>query len=684
MKFAVAFGILAHQALPVTSDEKQLLVAMDRIIKNGNKMDLKASMLASDPKESHNGGGAKQQRGRRALAARDRRSMQELFEGGKRAGGGLLHNKKTLEHANKPCNPVSDDPDVGILSCGNGSHCKEDANTFLGGICATQVSSKSKTTFGGLGKGGLLKNTALRQARPTSKVECDPSSTSTVDVGILSCGAGKQCLPSSASSMGGFCGTPEASAASRKLQNDYLFLICDPTSYYYGYYDCDCSGVDTSTGTGDASCTVVEDYCLGLSYTGCADTCGTYTVQYSFENFTTTRYGWCFNFSTPYEQTVCWDQVYGSDTCDVVFNDEACQGCDVLYDTDNSTYVGFDCLNVEAGTEGTTQYGLPAFPIVEACYTPGNNSECALCPGEGTMYNFLSGDDEVTVDGFGNFTCGTLYSNSYYFNSIADDYCPAVSAATSDACCRYFGNNSACALCPVEGTLFDYFSADDEVAVDGLGNFTCGALYFDSYYFNTIADDQCPAVSAAASNACCSYYCDLCGPTSYIAYEDFGIDLDVPVPGYEGLTCGGLSYAAYFNATLDPDSCPSAKVIATPCCSEYIRFSCDLCEDLPGMELDPDATFEVYGEQSSCALFLFADETECQESKPLAPICCAMAPASSGPTQSPTTASPSPPDATGAPTGAPASGAADLLSPWNLASKVGLLATAAAVVFAIN
>jgi hypothetical protein len=588
MKLAVAAGILA-QTLPVLSEK-----AVGLIIGQEKKFDL-ASILASIPREADgslpHGKARRAHGGRRTQAS----SFQKQLQGKKT---GLLMNMPIAVEDVKPCNPSSKDPDVGILSCGKGKFCEQDENLFLGGKCAPRMVpegnsiGKSKA-FASFGKGGILQN--IREAANKAvegTVECDPAGSA--DVGILSCGEGKQCLPSTASSMGGFC-APEAS--SRQLNHLTSEAgICDPTHPDYMYYDCDCSGFDNATGTGDVPCTVFEDYCLGLTYSGCADTCVTRTVDYSFSNFTSPSYSFCFAFETPYAQKVCFEEFFDTDTCAITFNDAPCTTCEFAADG-NYTSITFDCVNA-GGIAGTTEYGLTELlPIVGACYEETDNPACTLC---------------------------------------------------------------------ADSTQFNPYAYDTVVEVPALGAFTCETLFYSSYYYSRIAEAYCPAISAAAAESCCQFYCDLCGTGSYIPTTNWDIELDVPIAGYEGTTCGSLVYAAYFNFTIAADTCPSAGSIAGPCCDVY-EISCDLCD---GGDLDPTATVTVDGEDIPCQLVTtFVNETDCEDAKALvADTCCiASAPSpSAGPDASP---------------GSPA-GAAGLLSTRNLASMVGL--AAAAVAFVMN
>ena len=57
----------------------------------------------------------------------------------------LLKNKPSIRKEDsllKECNPNSEDPDVGILSCGDRQFCEESPNSKLGGVCYTIVATR--------------------------------------------------------------------------------------------------------------------------------------------------------------------------------------------------------------------------------------------------------------------------------------------------------------------------------------------------------------------------------------------------------------------------------------------------------------------------------------------------------------------------------------------------------------
>jgi hypothetical protein len=101
-------------------------------------------------------------------------------------------------------------------------------------------------------------------------VECDPYlSEEHADVGILSCGAGKYCMESTDSSMGGLC--VDNVATDRTLQvvgNKTVFELAYDLCYTtkLSHYSCECN-MDLDAKSGMLSC-VGSERCAEL-YSGC-------------------------------------------------------------------------------------------------------------------------------------------------------------------------------------------------------------------------------------------------------------------------------------------------------------------------------------------------------------------------------------------------------------------------------
>eukprot|EP00934_Nitzschia_sp_Nitz4_P004378 Nitzschia sp. Nitz4//scaffold335_size18684//3509//4522//NITZ4_008768-RA/size18684-processed-gene-0.3-mRNA-1//-1//CDS//3329548270//4368//frame0 len=193
--------------------------------------------------------------------------------------------------------------------------------------------------------------------------ECDP------DVGILTCGMGKVCKKDESSDLGGVCAPRPM--GTRKLEDELSqssYYSDSGMGYYYcvryaDYFDCDCSGWDSWSGTGSLTCTE-----RGNCPSGCNDLCYDFTISYSMGWYSFTL-GFCYQSTSPYRQKLCVSYTYGTG-CYVKLNNKKCSSCDMM-----SSYCGsWDCRNNNMGT-GDFCYDIPLAPIVMSeCYGVNVNS----------------------------------------------------------------------------------------------------------------------------------------------------------------------------------------------------------------------------------------------------------------------------------------------------------------------
>lgn len=346
------------------------------------------------------------------------------------AQGFLLRNADGAMNVNsvqriKDCDPSSDDPDVGVLSCGQGHFCLAKEDSVLGGICETKENLLNLVHK--YRQGGALKNArkAWRQSLLRS-VECDPMADP--DVGILSCDSSEVCVPNSFSSMGGRC---VSSAPGRRLQDPTAsYSFCDPSSPYYLTYDCDCTGLDNATGTGEVACTIYENTCLGDRYAGCDDVCVSQTLTYTYVNFTVPSYVACHDVVTPYSQVVCFEETFGATyTCTINFNGDPCTSCEVL-PNGNYTAIGFDCGNA-GGTTGVSYYGADILPAVQSCANlTSDTSSCDICNGP-----LVNPDASATAMGV-EATCADFAA------SLTSADCTLAASSLAPTCCAASGSGS--------------------------------------------------------------------------------------------------------------------------------------------------------------------------------------------------------------------------------------------------
>lgn len=324
----------------------------------------------------------------------------------------------------KYCDPSSDDPEVGVLSCGDGFFCNYDSNDLsTGGTCESKKKMtllEKVATASRFHKRGILKNSKKVVDKTVLRSEeCDPIASP--DIGILACeDRGQTCVPHAESRMGGFC---MSSTPSRQLYHltETLSLFCDPMSEYYMYYDCDCTGFDNSTGTGRIPCTIMESYCIGILYPGCDGTCLTQTKNYSFTDFVATSYISCELLTGPYSQRICLEEFFETETCSLSINDQSCTSCS-LSPAGNRSAITFDCTNVGGGI-GTSNYILDVADVIYSCYTPLNFT-CDIC--DGTLIN---PDAVASVYGYS-------HACSIFETGLNETLCSVAGPLLVSECCR--------------------------------------------------------------------------------------------------------------------------------------------------------------------------------------------------------------------------------------------------------
>jgi len=263
---------------------------------------------------------------------------------------------------------------------------------------------------------GLLRNVERGTTEKTSR-ECDPTLTTTdenevdvdVDVGILSCGLGRYCGPSSDSTLGGFCvnySNDETSSSSsssstvattdRNLQvlNDVIDFCQDvdtsatATGKSFGAsgpITCDVCNVDVAEYTGQINCTYAEScYVLGglcPEDTDMTRFCETTSVEANLTAVDEYVYKTCYNLHKPMNWTYCisYNAVPDEETtCEMEVDGTKCNSCTIL----GSNCRVFDCENTMVGKSSSAC----GYSLMEA-YTSSYLYEqlpceggCSLCP----------------------------------------------------------------------------------------------------------------------------------------------------------------------------------------------------------------------------------------------------------------------------------------------------------------
>jgi hypothetical protein len=135
-----------------------------------------------------------------------------------------------------------------------------------------------------------------------------------------------------------------------------------------------------------------------------------------------------------------------------------------------------------------------------------------------------------------------------------------------------------CELCSFGFTLasehYDHVLDIPEAGYEGI---TGRELKDAAYVTYTMDATTCSVVTEAVRAAgLCNALCDLCGFGSSVAEGEFDLPVTVSGAGYDAATCGGLSTASYFNATIPTSSCPAVAEAAKSagCCSPMFCVVC--------------------------------------------------------------------------------------------------------------
>ena len=152
---------------------------------------------------------------------------------------------------------------------------------------------------------------------------------------------------------------------------------------------------------------------------------------------------------------------------------------------------------------------------------------------------------------------------------------------------RHLQSNEQCALCSFDFGMTvgkEFYETVIDDAASGFQGKTCGDMVTVAYMDRTIDAATCPVAAQAVQAAgCCAPVCDLCGRTSQMDYSNANLVVDVPIDGYDGVTCGsnaptpnGLVGASYFYATIDPANCPTIRQAAldSGCCVQTLCYTC--------------------------------------------------------------------------------------------------------------
>lgn len=271
--------------------------------------------------------------------------------------------------------------------------------------------------------------------------ECDPRGEG-VDVGILSCGAGRYCVESDESPLGGYCASIEM---SRNLQLNStlisdLFDVCYGETAYAA--SCTCSGVDVAAYTGSISCTYSPE-CLTVP-----NACGensTFCYTQTYDLTVTAQYTGsaknCYFFNEPKEQSYCFTLVIPADGspqfCEIEVDGTKCNSCESSSQDYQGVYTDcttFDCSNTNIASANTyCDYNIPTLQVQNTLLydvLPCENG-CSIC-GEGN--SVLNPDALFTIAGNDTYPCGVieLAALAGYFEGT--DLCTQLTGPFAETC----------------------------------------------------------------------------------------------------------------------------------------------------------------------------------------------------------------------------------------------------------
>lgn len=366
MRFAVAVAFLGQTLLPAPIESETAFPPT----KNERQRLTSGLLVAGET--THGAHGLLQQRtftGGRGSGLGAGIQTFEMINANKFKAGGMLKNKsrRASQEDKKECDPKSDDPDIGILSCGLDKRCVESNGSLLGGQCMDPIRSKTRgSPFGGnrvrsrVALRGKLKNIKL-----ATKKECDPN-----DEDEVSCGVGRYCKENEEPFLGGFCAGLAAELESKEVsrrtqyyvdEGDDSLIPADLCSFA-DVFGCDCSEVDIMSGSGYLTCIPLESMCLP-----CDDICVSFSARYSFTGNATDTSEICYHFSSPYERKACYyGDFRGPDaTCIYSIDDLTCDLCVVREDG----FKDFKCTNtIPEAKAGITSDHVYPLPILKAFF----------------------------------------------------------------------------------------------------------------------------------------------------------------------------------------------------------------------------------------------------------------------------------------------------------------------------
>ena len=135
MRFTIATAAILAQSVPAMTSEMGSATNLERAFAD-DIQDLVLTTAAT-------------------IGSQRKNKFLNLVKAKKEISGGYLKNSKNSDNKNKSpedfqlCDPESDEPDVGVLSCGVGSYCVESDESKIGGFCVSSPDELDRALQGG-------------------------------------------------------------------------------------------------------------------------------------------------------------------------------------------------------------------------------------------------------------------------------------------------------------------------------------------------------------------------------------------------------------------------------------------------------------------------------------------------------------------------------------------------------
>lgn len=358
----------------------------------------------------------------------------------------------------------------------------------------------------------IMNRRRLMNSGDESLVECDPS-TGEADVGLLSCGAGRYCLESDESNLGGYC---TSAAVSRQLQAE----ATNNTTLISALYDicndatdtgCTCGGVDVEAYTGSISCTYAAE-CLTVTDACRENTTFCYTQTYDLT--VTAQYAGsaksCYLFTDPKEQSYCYSLFIPADGseefCEIEVDGTKCNSClsvEQYYQGSYTDCITFDCSNTNIQASNTfCDYNIPTLQVQNQLLydaLPCENG-CNICGAEGSVVINKEADLSINASDTFTYACGVieLAAAAGYFEGT--ELCLQLAGPVAETCGCTGGPAATaapftCDVCPDGTTLTN---PTGTLEVPNQGAVTCSELT----EAGILSPEECPVVQSLAQEVC--------------------------------------------------------------------------------------------------------------------------------------------------------------------------------------